>query len=114
MTLLDRLYRTLTFILTLIEFQKYNLNILYSLSPCFDKIPDINQKIIKNHFKLLILEETNLSTKNYIFFHYYLTKINLIPLAVENLLKIIAKSFKSTTLYNSKNAKIVDMLRRLR
>ena len=98
------------FILTLIEFQKYNLNILYSLIPYFDETPDINQQIIIECFKSLVLKETNLSIINYKYCHYYLITTNLIPPAVENSLEIIARGFKSTRLHDPKNAKIMDIL----
>lgn len=100
----------LTFIITLIEFQKYNLNILYSLIPYFDEIPDINQQVIIECFKSLVLKETNLSILNYNYCHYYMTEIDpdSTPSAIENSLKIVARGFKYTKLQ-----KIQDILSRI-
>jgi hypothetical protein len=91
------------FILTLFNLQKYNLNTLYSLTLYFDKTPDINQKIIKNHFKSLILKETALSIDNYEYHHYAAVILDTTTPSVNNSLEIVARGFKATGLEKTKH-----------
>ena len=96
------------YINTLIKFEKYNSDILHSLIPYFDEIHNINQQIIIKLLEPEVLRATNLSKENYMSCYYYMTIINVIPPAVENSLKIVARGLNYTE--NFHNTHILSMI----